>query len=63
MLSDLSTLGVEIADSISSPLSVAVESRDRDTLKMVRDALNRKQAMLAFQPIVQARNPNQIAFY
>ncbi|MBS9717478.1 EAL domain-containing protein [Pseudohalocynthiibacter aestuariivivens] len=63
MLSDLSTLGVEIADSISSPLSVAIESRDRDTLKMVRDALNRKQVMLAFQPIVQARNPNQIAFY
>lgn len=63
MLSDLSALGVEIADSISSPLSVAVESRDRDTLKMVRDSLNRKQVMLAFQPVVQARDPNQIAFH
>jgi EAL domain-containing protein (putative c-di-GMP-specific phosphodiesterase class I) len=45
------------------PLSVAVSSRDKQTLQMVRDALRRKDAMLAFQPVVMAADPTRTAFY
>jgi EAL domain-containing protein (putative c-di-GMP-specific phosphodiesterase class I) len=48
---------------ISDPLSVAVAERDKNTLDLVRDALDRQQVMLAYQPIVQAERPDQPAFY
>ncbi|MBV1867021.1 MAG: EAL domain-containing protein [Marinosulfonomonas sp.] len=47
----------------NNPLSVAVQERDRNTIDLVRDALENSRAMLAYQPIVQARPPNQIAYY
>lgn len=37
-----------------TPLSFAVNSRDRDTLGMVERAVRRKNVALAYQPIVQA---------
>lgn len=48
---------------LSSPLSSAIEMRDKNTLNMVRDAINRRQALLAFQPIVQSNNPTTPAYY
>ncbi|PZX41988.1 EAL domain-containing protein (putative c-di-GMP-specific phosphodiesterase class I) [Roseinatronobacter thiooxidans] len=46
-----------------SPLSCAAEEQRRDTLKMVRAALEDRRAVLAFQPVVQARMPKRAAFY
>ncbi len=46
----------------SDPLSAAVVARDRATMDMVRAALEHKQVMLAYQPIVNART-NEVAFY
>ncbi len=46
-----------------SPLDFAVQSRDRNTLAMVREALERGDTVLAYQPVVQAANPQTVAFY
>ena len=48
---------------MSDPLSMAVAERDEDTLDLVRDALDRQQVMLAYQPIVHAGRPDRPAFY
>ena len=47
----------------NNPLSIAVQERDGNTIDLVRDALENSRAMLAYQPIVQARAPNQTAYY
>jgi EAL domain-containing protein (putative c-di-GMP-specific phosphodiesterase class I) len=46
-----------------SPLAAAVHVRDRDILGMVRRALLRRDALLAFQPVVDARATGRIAFH
>lgn len=46
-----------------SPLNVAVSSRDRGTLDMVAQAVKHQQTLLAFQPIVIARDPERVGFY
>ncbi|MEM1432270.1 MAG: EAL domain-containing protein [Pseudomonadota bacterium] len=46
-----------------TPLDAAVHLRDADILSMVRRALDRHDVLLAFQPIVDARDPLRIAFY
>jgi EAL domain-containing protein (putative c-di-GMP-specific phosphodiesterase class I) len=48
---------------LSSPLSIAIAQRDRDTMNMVRHAVEAGQVMLAFQPVVRAANPDVPAFY
>ncbi len=48
---------------LESPLSAAEAARKAETIAMVRDALKHKRAMLAFQPIVQARMPKRAAFF
>lgn len=63
MLAGLEDLETPIAQGASSPLSAAISERDRDVMNMVRDALKRKQVMLAFQPIVKAGPQSTIAFY
>ncbi|MCC1494912.1 EAL domain-containing protein [Cognatishimia sp. F0-27] len=45
------------------PLSHAVASRDADTIEMVRRAIEHRQVMLAYQPVVQSRDQAVIAFY
>ncbi|TVS04664.1 MAG: EAL domain-containing protein [Rhodobacteraceae bacterium] len=47
----------------SSPLSAAAEEQRRVTLALVRDALDQRRSILAFQPVVQARMPKRAAFY
>ncbi len=46
-----------------SPLDLAVKLRDADVLTMVDRALNAGDVLLAYQPVIQARNPDRIAFY
>ena len=50
-------------DGLDSPLSVADRMRQQQTLDMVREALDDRRAMLAFQPVVQSRMTNRAAFY
>lgn len=45
------------------PLTIAIAQRDRDTIQLVRNALETKNVMLAYQPVVQTKNPDQPAFY
>ena len=47
--------------SYDDPLSAAVNQRDRSTLEMVRSALEHKQVMLAYQPIMASTGG--VAFY
>ncbi len=50
-------------NSKSSPLSMMVSAQDRDTSEMVRNALEKKHVLLAFQPVMQAADPGKVAFY
>lgn len=44
-------------------LAEALMLRDQNVLDMVEAAVKHKQVMLAFQPVVQARRPDRMAFY
>lgn len=44
-------------------LALAVEQRDANIIKMVEAAVRHRQVLLAFQPVVQARDPGRTAFY
>ena len=44
-------------------LAQALMLRDQSTLDMVNAAVRHKQVMLAFQPVVQSRRPDRMAFY
>ncbi len=46
-----------------SPLDFVIDQRSRATLSSVRRAVARHDAMLAFQPVVQAERPDRPAFY
>lgn len=46
-----------------SPLNAAVVQRDGTTLEMVTEAVQHNQTMLAYQPVMQARPPHEVAFY
>ena len=53
----------EQSEGFDSPLNAALAARDRSTLDMVAQAVRHKQCLLAFQPVVQARAPHNVAFY
>lgn len=44
-------------------LEHAVNTRDAGTMEMVHRAIQHRQVMLAFQPVVQARATDRVAFY
>lgn len=46
-----------------SPLAMAISVADRETIAMVRAALEQHKLALAFQPVVMATNPDRIGFY
>ena len=46
-----------------TPLGSALAGRDRSTLDMVAEAIKYDQTMLAYQPIMQALPPHDVAFY
>ncbi|MGP9788908.1 EAL domain-containing protein [Roseinatronobacter sp. NSM] len=47
----------------SSPFAAAAEQTRQDAISLVEHALKDRRAMLAFQPVVQARMPRRVAFY
>jgi EAL domain-containing protein (putative c-di-GMP-specific phosphodiesterase class I) len=47
----------------SDPLAGAMSERDRDTLRMVEDAVRSRRVRLAFQPVVPAGKPVAPVFY
>ena len=53
----------DVARGEDNPLSYAVASRDRSVLRMVDAALRHGNVALAYQPIMQARAPDQVAYY
>lgn len=55
--------GSPIERGLSSPLDFALAQRDKDSLSMVRNAIARRDVMLAFQPVMQAARPDRPAFY
>lgn len=56
-------MGRKLVDAgLESPLDAAVTQRDRGTLSMVRQSLERGDAVLAFQPVMRADGAG-VAFY
>lgn len=53
----------ESEDGPDSPLTSAVSGRDQSVLQMASDAVRHKQCKLAFQPVMQAQPPHNVAFY
>jgi EAL domain-containing protein (putative c-di-GMP-specific phosphodiesterase class I) len=55
--------GGPIDPGLVSPLEYAVQRRDQETMAMVRRAVERRDVVLAFQPIVHSERPDRPAFY
>lgn len=53
----------DLPPGTESPLNYAVSNRDRDTMNMVAAAIRHRQVLLAFQPVMQARVIEKVAFY
>lgn len=51
------------SDGPRNALDAAVQNRDAGTMEMVRRAIQHRQTMLAFQPVVQAGAQTRVAFY
>lgn len=56
-------LMAELAPGNDNPLNFAVTARDQQTIDMVAHAIRHKQVLLAYQPIMQARDTSKTAFY
>jgi len=63
MPSDTTPTSPDPAQTLDNPLDYAIRERDKDTMQMVRNALHRKQVMLAYQPVVRAGGSYAPAFY
>ncbi|MEL6206970.1 MAG: EAL domain-containing protein [Pseudomonadota bacterium] len=48
---------------VGNPLDAAVAQRDADIIGMVRRALDRRDVILAYQAVVDARDTSRVAFY
>lgn len=53
----------EHSDEADNPLDAAVQRRDEDVLENVDRALTAGEVLLAYQPVMQAREPKEVAFY
>ena len=54
---------VEAQVGLGSPLGVAISEGDRATMSMVRAAIDAKRLLLAYQPVVLARDTDRLAFH
>ncbi len=54
---------LDIRINPGNALDLAIGQRDAQVLNMVQEAVRHRQVMLAFQPVVQARHPDRIAYY
>jgi EAL domain-containing protein (putative c-di-GMP-specific phosphodiesterase class I) len=55
--------GQKTSSGFQSPLDIAIENRDRQTLEMVRTAIEHKNTLLAYQPIMLSSDPSKVGFY
>ncbi|MDA7966128.1 EAL domain-containing protein [Ruegeria sp.] len=53
----------DLPEGADSPLNAAVTARDKSTVQMATEAVKHKQCKLAFQPVMQAQTPQEVAFY
>ncbi len=53
----------DIPAGAENPLSFALSRRDQNVTQMVAEAIKHKQVMLAYQPVMQSRAPDKVAFY
>jgi len=53
----------EMQAAFSSPLDFAITSRDRKVMEMVDDAIAEGNVMLAYQPVVQSKATDHVAFH
>ena len=53
----------DLPEGSESPLNTAISARDRSALQMATDAVKHKQCKLAFQAVMQAHPPHDVAFY
>ena len=50
-------------EGADNPLAAAINQRDRNTLLMVERAIQNRDVLLAFQPVMQSRGKGKVAFY
>ncbi len=53
----------DVPEGSDNPLNAAVSSRDGSVVQMATEAVKHKQCKLAFQPVMQAQPPQNVAFY
>jgi EAL domain-containing protein (putative c-di-GMP-specific phosphodiesterase class I) len=53
----------DIPEGQQDPLSYALHQRDHSVIDMVEAAVRHKEVLLAYQPVMTARNPKEPAFY
>ena len=63
MVSQFKRRLADIAPGSENPLNYAVTQRDKSTLEMVKDAIEYKQTLLAYQPVMRASDHSKVAFY
>ena len=54
---------IDAQAGVASPLGVMISQQDRDTISMVRAAIDSRRMRLAFQPVVLSRDPEAVAFH
>ncbi len=54
---------IDASAGVASPLGVVISQQDRDTMAMVREAIDLRRMRLAYQPVVLARDPERVAFH
>ena len=62
-MQDRDQIATPLDRTVVSPLNYAIAQRDRETMSMVARAIERRDVVLAYQPIVQTARPDQPAFY
>jgi len=50
-------------NAAQSPLDIAVENRDSQTMEMVRAAIEHENTLLAYQPVMMSNDPTKVGFY
>ncbi len=54
---------IDASAGVASPLGVMISQQDRETMDMVREAIDLRRMRLAYQPVVLARDPDRVAFH
>ena len=53
----------DAAGVMQNPLNIAIAKRDSQTIQMVDTAIQHKQTLLAYQPVMMSCDPRQVGFY